>query len=287
MEVPGHHQAASPLDRDAEARGLDLTQDECDALVAYVRSLPPPGAIEPSGPELSSVVEEGRRLFQYTGCAGCHTPDLGPIRGLYSDLLLHEMGPDLSDPGDYYDSDEPGSPDAPKGKHWRTPPLWGFRSSGPYLHDGRAQTLEEAVARHGGQGLDSARRFRALTEVERSLVQAFLRTLVAPTLAGSPEMSPAADEQARELVRAADAEARELVRAADAEAREAQRRRTEEATRRATRKLSMARTLEEMGKTRGARDFYREACREAPDSPPGRIAAERIAVLEGKSPRDP
>ncbi len=41
-------------------------------------------------------------------------------------------------------------------QEWRTPPLWGFRDSGPYLHDGRAQTLEEAVAMHGGQGAFAA-----------------------------------------------------------------------------------------------------------------------------------
>ena len=42
LEVAGHHQAASPLTPDAKARGLDLTADECAALVAYVRSLAPP-----------------------------------------------------------------------------------------------------------------------------------------------------------------------------------------------------------------------------------------------------
>ena len=42
LEVPGHHQAASPLAPDAKARGMDLTPGECNALVAYVRGLPPP-----------------------------------------------------------------------------------------------------------------------------------------------------------------------------------------------------------------------------------------------------
>ena len=46
-----------------------------------------------------------------------------------------------------------------QGQEWRTPPLWGFRDSGPYLHDGRAESLEEAVAMHGGQGGRSARRY--------------------------------------------------------------------------------------------------------------------------------
>ena len=37
-------------------------------------------------------------------------------------------------------------------QEWRTPPLWGIRDSGPYLHDGRATTLEQAIAIHGGEG---------------------------------------------------------------------------------------------------------------------------------------
>jgi CxxC motif-containing protein (DUF1111 family) len=185
LEVPGHHQAASPLAPDAKARGLDLTRDECEALVAYVRDLPPPISLAPSGAQGSAVIAEGRRLFQSIGCASCHIPDLGAIRSLYSDLLLHDMGEALSDPGDYY-ADDSDSPGAPKRSEWRTPPLWGFRDSGPYLHDGRAQDLERAVALHGGQGAASARRFRSQTRAQQSLVQAFLDSLVAPDPADSP-----------------------------------------------------------------------------------------------------
>jgi Di-haem oxidoreductase, putative peroxidase len=75
--------------------------------------------------------------------------------------------------------------------------LWGLRDSGPYLHDGRAKTLDEAVMWHGGQGAESARRFPALTRVEWLQVQAFLKTLVAPASAGSPEVSLAVEEDAR------------------------------------------------------------------------------------------
>ena len=49
LEVPGHHQATSPLAPDATARGLDLTPAECDALVAYVRSLPAPVSVASVG----------------------------------------------------------------------------------------------------------------------------------------------------------------------------------------------------------------------------------------------
>ena len=45
---------------------------------------------------------------------------------------------------------------------WRTPPLWGFRDSGPYLHDGRAETLDQAVALHGGESAQIARQLLQL-----------------------------------------------------------------------------------------------------------------------------
>ena len=77
------------------------------------------------------------------------------------------------------------------------PPLWRLGDSGPYLHDGRAKTLDEAVMWHGGQGAESARQFQALTSVERFQVQAFQKMPVAPTSAVSPEASLAVEEDAR------------------------------------------------------------------------------------------
>jgi CxxC motif-containing protein (DUF1111 family) len=198
LEVPGHHQAVSPLAPDATARGLDVTRDECDALVDYVRNLPPPASLAAPGPGGHTVAEiaEGRRVFQSIGCATCHAPDLGPARGIYSDLLLHDMGERLSDPGDYY-ADDADSPGAAKRAEWRTPPLWGFRDSGPYLHDGRAQDLEQAVALHGGQGAASSQRFRLLTPLQLSQVKAFLDSLVAPAPDGPPGLLREAEHAPR------------------------------------------------------------------------------------------
>jgi CxxC motif-containing protein (DUF1111 family) len=263
LEVPGHHQAASPLQPAAKARGVDLTQVECNALVTYVRGLLPPVLVAPPGPR-EFALKEGRKLFQSIGCASCHTPDLGPIQGIYSDLLLHDMGPALSDRGDIY-SDDLNSRDAPKLREWRTPPLWGFHDSGPYLHDGRAHDLEQAVALHGGQAAVSAREFGAISPSQRSLIHAFLNSMAAPGSAGSTELSVAAET----------------------EAREAERTRTEEIVRHAASRLHTAETLEKMGKTQGALEFYREIVRDAPDSAPGRAAAGRIKVLGGETPREP
>ena len=88
------------------------------------------------------------------------------------------MGASLSDAGSYYGESEPDTTtDGVKIQEWRTPPLWGFRDSGPYLHDGRAKILEEAVALHGGEAQKSAKRFFKLSPDERLRVQAFLRSL--------------------------------------------------------------------------------------------------------------
>ncbi|MGO9462762.1 MAG: di-heme oxidoredictase family protein [Isosphaeraceae bacterium] len=171
LEVPGRHQAASPMESEPRTTGLDLTQQECDALVAYVRHLPAPTARKPVGSRQSKEIAEGRSLFESAGCATCHQPRLGHIDAIYSDLLMHDMGAALSGSGSY----RGGS--GLKSHEWRTPPLWGFRDSAPYLHDGRAATLEQAVAFHGGEASSSAKRFFKLLTAEQLRVQAFLRSL--------------------------------------------------------------------------------------------------------------
>jgi CxxC motif-containing protein (DUF1111 family) len=203
LEVPGHHQAMIPQAPRYRASGLDLTSEECAALVAYVRSLPRPVERHASGVEEAKIHEAGRATFASIGCAGCHSPRLGNVQGIYADLLLHDMGQEMSDDGSYSESagdDEPlvpqnnagvvdgrpartRAPQGPRGatrREWRTPPLWGFRDSGPYLHDGRAQTLEQAVAMHGGQGAASAQKFFELSPRERLQVEGLLKSLVAP-----------------------------------------------------------------------------------------------------------
>jgi hypothetical protein len=75
--------------------------------------------------------------------------------------------------------------------------LWGLRDSRPYLHDGRAKTLDDAATWHAGQSAEPARQFQPLTRVERIQVQAFLKTLVAPASAGSREVPRAVEEDAR------------------------------------------------------------------------------------------
>lgn len=241
LEVPGHAQGGLPQSPEAKAKGLDLTGDECAALVAFVRSLPQPIEARPEGAAEARLVAAGRDHFGRIGCANCHTPALGDVEGIYSDLLLHDLGPELGDTGaygvfvpdssdpDFVDPDlnvaggiattteivldapgvsgledvvvptvatpggattiaefQPSAPPRPptgpaSRQEWRTPPLWGLRDSGPYLHDGRADTLEQAIALHGGQAASSALQYFKLTAEERMQLQAFLKTLIAPT----------------------------------------------------------------------------------------------------------
>jgi hypothetical protein len=70
-------------------------------------------------------------------------------------------------------------------QEWRTPPLWGVRDSAPYLHDGRAETILEAISLHGGESAGTRDRFLQLPVAYRSALIQFLETLVAPP--GAPE----------------------------------------------------------------------------------------------------
>ncbi len=179
LEVPGHHQPHSPLTPEATPKGLDMTQAECDALADYIRRLPRP-VVEEVDPNVSAEAARGRELLSTIGCVACHTPNLGGAEGIYSDLLVHDMGVFLADDSSYY-STEAGSSSAPAtGTEWRTAPLWGLRDSAPYLHDGRARTIEEAVAAHAGEAQPSAVQYAGLGVLDRLRLDGYLLTLVAP-----------------------------------------------------------------------------------------------------------
>jgi RNA polymerase sigma factor (sigma-70 family) len=289
LEVPGHPQAASPLAPGSKAKGLDLGESECDALVAYIRALPAPVVVDPNGPQGSRDLRDGRRLFAEVGCATCHVPTLGDVKGIYSDLLLHDMGQTLSDPAGSYGLDGPNTAKGPSPREWRTPPLWGYRDSAPYLHDGRAQGLEEAVALHDGQARASAREFFSRSWHERNQIEAFLKSLVAPSSAAAPGIMLAAELESRlerEQTNPAPAERQVRRQREEAAARDEQRWReakrhefAQDAAKRARARIPLAQSLEKMGKTTGAISFYREIARDAAGTKEGQFAAERINVL--------
>jgi CxxC motif-containing protein (DUF1111 family) len=210
LQVPGQNQPLDPLDPTHQSPGLDLTQEQCDDLTSYVASLPAPKQKIPADAKTKQQVQEGGLLFKLSGCAACHMESLGKVTGIYSDLLLHDMGPDLADPvpaseqvativrmpvqsaarsfgGGYFggSSDPASEPDVfvdppPLARRqWRTPPLWGVADSGPYLHDGRAATLQDAIMAHGGEATSARQEFAMLPSTGRVKILAFLKTLTA------------------------------------------------------------------------------------------------------------
>lgn len=200
LNIGTHAQAVDPLEDRANVaskRKVDLTHQQCSELTAYVAALPAPRRLVPEDSEERRQATAGEEVFRNIGCAVCHRRNLGSVSGLYSDLLVHEMGSELSDP-----SPAPAAAlvsrvsersaygggsivtvaraTEDRRQEWKTPPLWGVRDSAPYLHDGRAETLEAAVLQHGGEAAGSTKRFRELPASERMQVLAFLRTLAAP-----------------------------------------------------------------------------------------------------------
>lgn len=220
LHVPEQPQAGAPQTPDYQPAGFDLNQEECLALVRFLKDLPAPIQNDGEVPAIADEIAKGEQLFAKVGCAACHQPELGEVRGVYSDLLLHDLGPDMGDSGSYgvfqpqspgNDADDPlaglvgDTPQMPfqsvlggnragaiveepipekmigaGRQEWRTPPLWGVRDSAPYLHDGRAKSLEQAIAFHGGEAQLAANRFYRLKPEEQSQVLTFLRSLVAP-----------------------------------------------------------------------------------------------------------
>jgi CxxC motif-containing protein (DUF1111 family) len=188
LEVPGHAQSPNPTTPNVRAPGLDLTEEQCEVLTDFVAALPAPGRVQQASRGSPAIVDEGERVFMSIGCGACHVPNLGKVEGIYSDLLLHDMGQSLSDEATYYASPSEGprptgelalaTPAGPT--EWRTPPLWGLRDSAPYLHDGRAPSIYEAIRLHGGEASPSASLFGKLTRVQRDSLLAFLKSLAAP-----------------------------------------------------------------------------------------------------------
>lgn len=164
-----------------------VSPDDAAALTAWIRDLPAPQTQEDT-PRLG----HGFGLFVAVGCADCHLPTLGGVTGAFTDLLLHDMGR-TGGPGASTGAPaaapatllyRPGDPDvyvqARRPDEWRTPPLWGLRDSAPYLHDGRARTIADAILAHEGEGAPSVVDFLDLPPGDRADVLSFLSSLTAP-----------------------------------------------------------------------------------------------------------
>lgn len=162
-------QAAAPDEPNSDDDGVpdpEMSIQDLFDLVSFAMLLAAP-QIEPETEQSA----RGRKIFDEIGCTGCHTPRLKAPRGplpVYSDLLLHDMGPDLAD------GLEQG---LAKGNEFRTQPLWGIAAVGPYLHDGRAGTLREAILAHGGEGQRARDKAAALDDAAYADLEEFLLSL--------------------------------------------------------------------------------------------------------------
>lgn len=156
--------------------GASILKPEADAVpatsvAAFLNTLDPPI------PLAATLSSPGAGLFASVGCAACHNPSyrvLGTTANpsgqiltafLYSDLLLHDMGPGLAD--GFLQGSSTGS-------EFRTAPLWRVSDRSHFLHDGRAATILDAILAHGGQAADVVARFQALSTADQQALLAFL-----------------------------------------------------------------------------------------------------------------
>lgn len=158
---------AEPLTDEDDIPDPEMTDQELFDLVSFSMLTAAPTPDE----NPSRAARAGEQTFAELGCGTCHVPGLQSERGLiplYSDLLLHDMGPELAD-GVVMK--------VATGSEFRTQPLWGIAATPPYMHDGRADTLHDAIVAHGGEAQDVAKAYGKLDERGQSDLVAFLESL--------------------------------------------------------------------------------------------------------------
>lgn len=191
------------VDADGDGVENELLVGELSALHIFQASLK-----QPVQSKLRRKGRRGRALFHTIGCAGCHIPvlrtesrwlpiafpenpkdpwanvffeiDLSKQPGfkavgdgvrvpLYADLKRHDMGPGLAE-----------STGGDLDPFFTTARLWGVADTAPYLHDGRALTLTQAIRQHGGEALAASNNFEKLSNGQKKAILTFLRSLRTP-----------------------------------------------------------------------------------------------------------
>jgi CxxC motif-containing protein (DUF1111 family) len=155
------------------AREPEINAASLAAADAFVRFLSPvaPVAATPES-------RLGEQLFAQIRCTSCHVPVLrtgySQIRALsgrriraYTDLLLHDMGPDLADICN----------GVARPEEFRTQPLMGMQFLDMFMHDGLSETIPEAIQRHGGEGSAARDRFFGLSSSDQAALVAFVSGL--------------------------------------------------------------------------------------------------------------
>jgi hypothetical protein len=187
-------------DPDDDGHSHELEEGMLTTAAVYLAMLETPVIIPPADAGLRDRWASGAALFESVGCEHCHKEQLvlagtfwhetsdttgGEVvlslfqdgeqpRGtnsvnVFSDLKRHSMGPALADP---HDNEQGLGRDV-----FLTRPLWGLAETAPYLHDGRAATIPEAILAHGGEGQKARDAFVALTPAEQADLHVFLLSL--------------------------------------------------------------------------------------------------------------
>ena len=204
------------VDRDNDGVINEVTIGQISALHIFNTTLTPPIM------HLSSDAQDGQELFEHIGCADCHIPALttnspmltysfpevptdptanvfysvdlsdypaffeeaeqgGLVVPLFADLKRHDMGPGLAE-----------SFGEELAAQFTTARLWGVADTAPYLHDGRALTLTEAITLHSGEAQEARDAFiQTLDDEEKADLLAFLRSLRTPRADDvAPDLQP-------------------------------------------------------------------------------------------------
>ena len=197
------------VDADGDGVVNEILEGELSALAIFNTTMERPRIVPEPG------AYQGFQIFNQIGCADCHKPvlntnsrwlthaspevDTDPSANVYyqvkltrnptgfdsnrqggvevplfADLKRHDMGPGLAE-----------STGAPEASEFTTARLWGVADTAPYLHDGRAQTLTDAILMHGGEAQGARDNFAALNDDQKKKVLAVLRSLRTPESVGS------------------------------------------------------------------------------------------------------
>lgn len=194
------------LDDDGDGVERELTVGDITAATLFQAALFIPSEVRSRDAIVNAAVDKGRVIFNDIGCADCHTPTMilnnpvytasapgsenvisldlttqsfrprlrrlpsgaAPVN-LYSDLKRHDMGALMSEPVEETERESH--------QHYLTMPLWGVANTGPWMHDGRATSLTDAIHWHGGEGTASKNAFNALTQEDQDKVIEFMKSL--------------------------------------------------------------------------------------------------------------
>ena len=187
-------------DPDGDGVTRELEEGTLTAVAVWLATREAPAIVPPHDAALRDRWAQGSALFDAIGCAECHRRELvldstfvdewpdttagDPVRvdfvrdgeppdapfrvALFSDLRRHDMGPSLAET-----TAVRGIPPA----RFLTRPLWGLAETAPFMHDGRAATIPEAIAMHDGEGADARDAFLDLADHARADLHVFLLSL--------------------------------------------------------------------------------------------------------------